>query len=44
MECVFVFNYLEYVLDFELERPTSAKSLETKYFLKIKANILQLCL
>ena len=34
MECV-----LEYVLDFEFERPTSTKSLEIKYILQMKAKL-----
>ena len=35
MQCV----AFEYVLDFELERPTSAKSLEMKYILQMKAKL-----
>ena len=36
MECV----AFEYVLDFELERPYSAKSLEMQYSLQMKANLI----
>ena len=36
MEC----EAFEYVLEFELERPFSAKSLEMQYSLQMKANLL----
>ena len=29
----------EYVLDFEIERPTFAKSLEMQYFLQVKVKL-----
>ena len=35
MECV----AFKYVLDFELERPTSTKSLELQYILQMKAKL-----